>query len=78
MNYYRLSFKRVTTPNPAKPDLRHWDWFSLTVLAPNRSVAKDHGKHVASVENVDFVDAIRLLKVIGIVEFNKLKGCHKI
>ena len=28
MNYYRLTFNRITIPNPDKEPLnRHWDWY---------------------------------------------------
>lgn len=78
MNYYRLSFNRVTTPDPAKPLHRKWDWFTLVCQAENRTLAKDHGRHVASVEGVEFVDAMRLLKVVGAVEIAKCPGFHKL
>ena len=44
MNYYRLTFNRVTVPNPDKEPLnRHWDWYDLVCAAKNRTEAVGHG-----------------------------------
>lgn len=75
MNYYTLSFNKITE---IKPGIRQWDWYLLHIVAPNRKAAKQHGEHVASVEGVKFVDAMRELKVVGIVKFNKMLGFHKL
>jgi hypothetical protein len=71
MNYYRLSFCKITAPDPAKPLSRLWEWFALVHQAETRGAAKVHGLLVAADQNVRFVDAIRLPKVIGIVEIAK-------
>lgn len=78
MNYYRLSFNRITIPDAANPQIRNWEWFTLVCQAENRSLAKDHGRHVAADNAVRFVDAIRLPKVIGIVEIAKSPTFRKI
>jgi hypothetical protein len=78
MHYYRLSFKKVTTPDPAKPLHRKWKWYSLVCQADNLTLAREHGQHVAYDKGVDYVDAIRLLKVVGIVEIDKCPGFHEV
>ena len=65
MNYYRLSFCKVTTPDPKRPLARHWQWYELVCVAQNKEEAKDHGRCVADDRGVKFVDAIRLLRVVG-------------
>jgi len=72
MNYYRLTFKRVTVPDPANRPLdRKWEWFDLICEAQNRDLAKAHGQHVAADRGVDFVDAMRLLRVVGAAQINR-------
>lgn len=72
MNYYRLTFKRVTVADPVNRPLdRKWEWFDLTCQAQNRGEAKDHGRHVAHDQGVDFVDAIKLLRVVGAAKINR-------
>ena len=66
-HYYRLSFKRVTVPNRDRPLDRKWEWFDLVCAAENRQLAKDHGHDVARDQGVDFVDAMRLPRVVGMV-----------
>lgn len=80
MNYYRLSFNRVTVPDKSKPLHRHWEWFTLVCQAENQTLAKEHGQHVAfdKGDGIKFVDAIRLLKVVGAVEIEKCPGFHKL
>ncbi len=72
MNYYRLTFNRVTTPNPINEPLRrHWDWYDLVCTAKNRTEAVDHGQHIAEDHGVTFVDAIKLLRVVGAAKINR-------
>ena len=72
MNYYRLTFNRVTTPNPDKEPLRrHWDWYDVICLAKNRAEAVGHGQHIAMDHGVKFVDAIKLLRVVGAAQISR-------
>lgn len=79
MNYYRLSFNRVTVPDPANYPLdRHWEWFDLICVAQNRDDAKDHGMLVAENRGVKFVDAIRLPKAVGAAQIDREPAFQKI
>lgn len=71
MNYYRISFCKVTVPDPERPLHRHWQWYELVCVAQNKEEAKDHGRYVARDRGVDFVDAIRLPRVVGTVLINR-------
>ena len=71
MNYYRLTFKKITTPDPARPLHRQWDWYDLICGADNLTLARDHGCDVARDQDVDFVCAMRLLKVVGAAQINR-------
>lgn len=72
MNYYRLTFNRITIPNPDKEPLnRHWDWYDLVCAAKNRTEAVGHGQHIALDQGVKFVDAIKLLRVVGAAQINR-------
>lgn len=79
MNYYRLSFNRVTVPDPDNHPLdRHWEWFDLICVAQNRTEAKDHGRRVAEDRGVRFVDAIKLLKAVGAAQINREPAFQRI
>lgn len=71
MNYYRISFNRITVPDPERPLHRHWDWYDLICQAQNYEEARDHGKQVASVEGVTYCCAMRLRKVEGAAQINR-------
>lgn len=72
MNYYRLSFNRVSVPDPVNQPLdRHWEWYDLICVAQNRDEAKAHGLRIAEDRGVKFVDAIRLLKAVGAAQVNR-------
>jgi hypothetical protein len=71
MNYYRLTFKKITPSAPARPLHRHWDWYDLVCAAKNRTEAVGHGKHIALDHGVTLVDAIRLLRVVGAAQINR-------
>lgn len=79
MNYYRLSFNLITVPDPLnKPLARHWEWFDLICVAQNRDEAKDHGRRVAEDRGVQFVDAIRLPKVVGAAQIDREPAFQRI
>lgn len=79
MNYYRLTFNHITTPDPVnRPLYRHWDWYDLICVAGNRDEAKDHGRRVAEDRGVRFVDAIKLLKVVGASQINREPAFRKL
>lgn len=79
MIYYRLTFNRVTTPDPVNAPLaRHWDWYDLICLAQNKEAAVDHGRRVAEDRGVQFVDAIRLLKAVGAAQIDRTPAFQKL
>ena len=79
MNYYRLTFNRVTVPNPDKEPLnRHWDWYDVICVAKNRTEAVDRGQKIAEDRNVKFVDAIKLLRAVGACYINREPAFQKI
>lgn len=78
MAYYRLSFKIITVPDPASPFNRRWQWFKQIVQAPNHGQACARGREIAEEHTVVFVDAVRLLKVVGIVEARDFPGFTEI
>ena len=79
MNYYRLTFKRVTTPDPHNYPLdRHWEWFDVICTAQNKDAAMDHGRRIAENRGVQFVDAIRLLKVVGAAQIDRTPAFQKL
>jgi len=79
MNYYRLTFNRVSCPDPLnKPFYRVWNWYDLVCAAQNRAEAKAHGLHVAHDMEVKFVDAIKLLRVVGAAQINREPAFQKL
>jgi hypothetical protein len=79
MNYYRLTFNRITIPNPDREPLnRHWDWYDVICVAKNRTEAVDHGQHIAMDHGVKFVDAIKLLRVVGAAQINREPAFQKL
>jgi hypothetical protein len=79
MNYYRLSFNKITVPDPLGAPLhRQWDWYDFVCVAQNRDEAKDHGRKIALDNGVTFVDAIRLPRVVGAVQINREPAFRKV
>lgn len=79
MNYYRLTFKLVTVSDPVNRPLdRKWEWFDFICGAPNRAEAKEHGRKIAFERRVEFVDAIKLLRVVGAAQINREPAFRKL
>ena len=66
MNYYRISFNRITTPDDTRPLYRHWDWYDLICQAQNYEEAREHGLRAAQDHDVTYCCAMRLTKVEGV------------
>lgn len=71
MNYYRLTFNRITTPDPARPRYMEWHWYDLVIEAENRTFAVARGRREARAHGVTFVDAIKLFKAVGAAHIKK-------
>ncbi len=65
MNYYRISFNRITTPDDTRPLYRHWDWYDLICQAQNYDEAREHGLRVAEDRNVNYCCVMRLTRIEG-------------
>ncbi len=78
MNYYRISFNRVTAPDQSRPLYRHWDWYDLICQAKNYDEARAHGLYVAADHDVDYCCAMRLTKIEGLAQINREPAFQKI
>lgn len=78
MNFYRITFNRITRPDPEKPLHRHWEWFDLIYPARNYEEAREHGRAVAEEQGVNYSGTIRLLHVEGAALVHKRPGFQKV